>query len=82
MIETKKPDKLPTLNPCERGIFDRIIEAVAKERARRRSDEFRKEELRRNDQLIALRELRARQAKEAEKEEWARLRLFAVPPDS
>ena len=57
-----KPDKLPTLDPNVRGIFDRIIVTVAEVRRHRRTEEYRREQER-----IALSERARHEARELER---------------
>lgn len=63
-MKPPKPDKLPSLDPNVRGIFDRIIATVAEVRKERRTEEWRMEEKRTGEAKAAKRELAARQAKE------------------
>lgn len=56
-----KPDKLPTLDPNVRGIFERIIETVAEVRKRQKSETWRLEQ-----QRLAVADRRRREAMELE----------------
>lgn len=65
MSAQSKPDKLPYLDPSERGIFDRIIAACVTHRARRKI--LNKAERNERDEMIAvnLANIRRREDEEA-----------------
>ncbi len=60
-----KPDKLPTLNPNERGIFDLIVRTVAQIRKERQTREYREGVERRELDAVAFRKRREFEAKVA-----------------
>jgi hypothetical protein len=66
------PDKLPTLDPNVRGIFDRILATVAEVRKHRRSEEYRREQER-----LALSEKTRHEARELERKRAEAERLSA-----
>ena len=78
-----KPDKLPSLDPNVRGIYDVLIAAAEQIRKDRRTNEFREAEKRTEQARGDRQRMRERDAKErAEEREWeaARLaRLVTVP---
>lgn len=59
-----KPDKLPSLDPNVRGIFDLILATVAQVRKERQSREYRDVEARRELAAVALRKLKERELAE------------------
>lgn len=63
-----KPDKLPTIDPNVRGIYDVLIATAAQVRKDRETDEYRQAEKRREQAAIALRDLRELERKEVEAE--------------
>jgi len=63
-----KPDKLPTIDPNVRGIYDKLIAAAAEVRQQRKSDEYRQAEKRRELVAIARREAQERERQEVEAE--------------
>lgn len=58
-----KPDKLPSLDPNVRGIFDLILATVARVRKERQSYEYMQAEKRREEAAAALRKLKEGEAK-------------------
>ncbi len=58
-----KPDKLPTLDPNVRGIFDRIVRTVVQIRKERQSQEYRQAEKRREESAVAVRKRKEFDAK-------------------
>ncbi len=80
-IAHMKPDKLPTLNPNVRGIFDLIIRTVVQVRKERQSHEYIQAEKRREESAVHLRKLKEFDAKaEAHREEQERrANLLRVP---
>ncbi len=58
-----RPDKLPTLDPSKRGIFDLILATVVQIRKERQSHDYREAEKRREEASIALRKLKEFDAK-------------------
>ena len=63
-----KPDKLPTIDPNVRGIYDVLIATAAQVRKDRKSDEYRQAEKRRELAAIARREAQERERQEVEAE--------------
>lgn len=70
---TTKQDKLPTLDPSVRGIFDRILETVAEVRRERKSEVWRLEA-----QRIEAAEVRRREAVAFEAKADAQRKLIAA----
>ncbi len=72
-IAHMKPDKLPTLDPNVRGIFDLIVRTVVEIRKERQSQEYRQAEKRREESAVAVRKLKEFDAQaEAYREEQER----------
>lgn len=67
-----KQDKLPTLDPCKRGIFDEILAAVAEVRKQRKSETWRLEQ-----QRIEFADKRRREGKEIERKAEEARRVLA-----
>ena len=63
-----KPDKLPTIDPNVRGIYDLLIATAEQVRKDRKSDEYRQAEKRRELVAIARREAQERERQEVETE--------------